>query len=147
MSFMRFAYDQFGLPVFQAGDKRFDALGSWLTTDISTHALVALDALAMLADVAQGRPPFEEWSSDNYEVTFEPGGVSISNQWVDSEHGRYPLPEFREALEQYWAFLRNSPDNPHVVREFHPDLPHWEAALLRWEEKWGRPHPDRGRLF
>ncbi len=38
------------------------------------------------------------------------------------------------------------PERP-AVREHRPDLPEWQADLLRWEEKWGRTHPYRGRLF
>ncbi|MCM0675755.1 hypothetical protein NCC78_13800 [Micromonospora phytophila] len=147
MSLFRFSSDQFRLPLFHVEDKKYEPLGAWLITDISTYMLVCLDALAMIDDVAHGRAPFEEWSSENYDVAFTPEGVSVRNQWVETEQGTYSVDEVREALEEYWSFLRGSPENPDLVREFRPDLPQWQAALLRWEEKWGLSHPYRGRLF
>src|SRR5689334_17604478 len=52
-------------PSYQVTDKRYDLLGEWLTTDLSRFFVVVLDALAMADDVAEGRPPFEEWTSEN----------------------------------------------------------------------------------
>jgi hypothetical protein len=49
-------------------------------------------------------------------------------------------------LEDYWRFLVAQPERP-AVREHRPDLPEWQADLHWWEEKWGRAHPYRGRLF
>ncbi|MFI0483252.1 hypothetical protein [Actinomadura sp. 9N215] len=146
MTFMTFRLDQFGLPLFRADSSRYDALGYWLISDVSIHKLVCLDALAMLADVSAGRDPFEPWSSDNYTVTFTPTGVSIRSNWSD-ESGEYGVDEVRQAVEEFWRFLVAQPDKPHMVREYHPELPDWQASLLRWEEKWSRRHPSRGTLF
>jgi hypothetical protein len=146
MALFTFSWDQFGLPLFRAESSHYDALGWWMITDISVYKLVALDALAMLADVAAGREPFDAWSSENYSVTFSPTGLSISANYSDSQ-GEYQVAEARQAVEEYWRFLVSKPDNPDVVREFYPDKPDWEANLLRWEDKWGRRHPYRGVLF
>ncbi|WP_240669957.1 hypothetical protein [Actinoplanes solisilvae] len=133
-------------PVYHVEDQRYDLLGEWLTTDIGTFFLVALDALAMADDVAHGRPPFDEWSSENYAVSFTPSALLITNLWVPGAEGEFPAGVAREAIEDYWSFLVGQPERD-VVREYRPDLPEWQANLLRWEEKWGRPHPYRGRLF
>ncbi|MET8906543.1 hypothetical protein [Micromonospora sp. NPDC004551] len=146
MSFITFSLDQFNLPVFRVDDKRYETLGAWLIADVSRHFLVCLDGLAMIDDVSNGRPPFEEWSSENYEVSFASSGVVIQNSWLEHEHGAYTVDEVRRALEDYWSFLVALPERP-LIREFRPDLPESQAALLRWEEKWGRPHPYRGRLL
>ncbi|MEU0152653.1 hypothetical protein [Micromonospora fulviviridis] len=142
-----FALDQFGLPVYEADDPRYEALGVWLITDVSRSFLVCLDGLAMVDDVSHGQPPFEEWSSDKFDVTFGSDGVSMRNQWLEYQHGEYTVTEVREVLERYWGFLVSVPERTHLIREYRPDLPEWQAALLRWEERWGRPHPYRGRLF
>jgi hypothetical protein len=147
VGFISFSLDQFRLPLFQVEDQRYRPLGAWLITDVSKYLGVCLDALAMVDDVANGRPPFEEWSSDKYDVVFTPDGVEFSNQWVEGEGGRYSLDEVREALEIYCRFLIDQPENAHLIREYRPDLPQWQADLLLWEETWGRPHPYRGRLF
>lgn len=146
MSPIRFSMDQFNLPLYHVDDKKFDALGEWVTTDVSRFFLVCLDALAMADDVANGRPPFEEWSSENYEVTFTPQSFRVTNLWVPGAEGEYPVDEVREVIEEYWRFLVSQPERD-VVREYRPDLPEWEANLLRWEEKWERTHPYRGRFF
>ncbi|WP_091283486.1 hypothetical protein [Micromonospora haikouensis] len=147
MNGIRFSTDQYRLSTFEVDDQRLRVLGAWLITDVSKHLLVCLDALAMVDDVSQGRPPFEEWSSENYAVSITPEGVTLRNEWVEGEEAGYPLAEFREAVEAYWSFLAGLPENPHLVREHRPDLPEWEADLLNWEGKWGRLHPYRGRLF
>jgi hypothetical protein len=142
-----FAADQYGLPTYQTADPKYQTLGAWLIGDVSNYPLVALDALAMVDEVSKGEEPFEPWSSENYDVAITPSGVTINNIWVESERGQYSLSEVREALESYWRFLASRPENPHLVREYRPDLPTWEADLLSWEEKWERTHPYRGRLF
>ena len=136
----------FRRPVYEVEDQRYDLLGEWLTTDLGTFFLVALDALAMADDVARGEPPFEEWSSENYAVSFKPSALLISNSWVPRAEGKFAADVARAAIEDYWRFLVAQPERS-VVREYRPDLPEWQANLLRWEEKWGRPHPYRGRLF
>ncbi|MFI7279999.1 hypothetical protein ACIBOV_07000 [Micromonospora chersina] len=147
MSFISFALDQYRLPVFEVDDLRYQPLGGWIITDISRDMLACLDALAMADDVTNGRAPFEPWSSENYEVSFTPDGFVFRNEWVEGDEARYSVPEIREALETYWHFLAALPERRQLVREYHPELPEWQADLLRWEEKWGRPHPYRGRLF
>jgi hypothetical protein len=142
-----FAADQYGLPTYQTDDPKYQTLGAWLIGDVSNCPLVALDALAMIDEVSKGDEPFEPWSSENYDVAFTPSGVTINNVWVESERAQYPLPEVRAALQSYWRFLASRPENPHLVREYRPDLPTWEADLLSWEEKWERTHPYPGRLF
>src|SRR5262249_7351943 len=104
-------------------------------------------ALAMLSEVSAGQPPFEPWDSENYTVRFASTGVSIQNDWVEHEHGEFSVADVREAVEDYWRFLESLPENPNLVREYRPDLPESQAALLRWEEKWDRTHPYRGSLF
>jgi hypothetical protein len=146
LSGIRFSTDRYGLPTFEADDSRLRVLGAWLITDVSKHLVVCLDALAMVDDVSHGRPPFEQWSSENYAVSITPEGVTLRNEWVEGEEAGYPLAEFRAALEAYWGFLARRPENPRLIRDYRPDLPEREAALLSWEEKWGRPHPYRGRL-
>lgn len=146
MSVISFSLDQHRLPLAHVDNERYQPLGGWLITDISIHLGACLDALAMIDDVVDGRPPFEEWSSENYEVSFTPQGFAFRNLWVESDHGQYSIEEIREAVEAYWRFLASQPDRG-LIREYRPDLPEREAALLRWEEKWGRPHPYRGRLF
>ncbi|MFI5835447.1 hypothetical protein ACIA5A_17405 [Micromonospora sp. NPDC051300] len=147
MTFISFSADEFGLPLFDVADQRYRALGAWLVTDISVYHSVCLDALAMIDDVAHGRTRDDEWDSDKYEVSFTPAGIEFDNEWVEGEHGRYPLDETREAVEAYWRFLAGRPENPDLIREYRPDLPRWQAELAQWEERWGRPHPYRGRLF
>ncbi len=136
----------YGRPVFQVEDKRYDLLGEWLTTDLGTFFLATLDALAMADEVARGEPPFEEWSSENYDVSFTPSALSITNVWVPGAGGEFPADVARVAIEDYWRFLAALPE-VQSVRQYRPDLPKWQANLLRWEEKWGRTHPYRGRLF
>jgi hypothetical protein len=41
------------------------------------------------------------------------------------------------AIEDYQRFLVAQPERS-VVREYRPDLPEWQADLLRRDEKWGR---------
>jgi hypothetical protein len=142
----RFSLDQYRLPIADVDDERYRPLAGWMITDISNRALVALDALAMIDDVANGRPPFEEWSSENYEVSVTPQGFTFQNLWLPDDNGRYTVDEAREAFEEYWHFLVSLPDRG-LIREYRPDLPEWQADLLRWEEKWGLTHPYRGRLF
>ncbi|MEU1842320.1 hypothetical protein [Micromonospora sediminicola] len=144
---MTFSVDGFGLPLFQATDARYEALGVWLASDISVYFRVCLDALAMIDDVSNGRAPFEEWSSDKFDVHFGTHRVTLQNQWLEFQHGEYPVTEVREVLERYWRFLVSLPERTHLVREYRPDLPQWQADLIRWEETWKLPHPYRGRLF
>ncbi|MET8837892.1 hypothetical protein ABZV78_28825 [Micromonospora sp. NPDC004540] len=144
---MTFSVDQFRLPLFHIADERYRALGAWLITDVSIYHASCLDALAMIDDVSHGRQPFEEWSSDKYDVTLTSDGIDFQNQWVAGEKGRYSLDELREAVEAYWAFLAGRPDSPHLIRDHHPELPLWHAELLLWEETWKRAHPYRGLLF
>jgi hypothetical protein len=136
----------FRRPVYEVEEQRYDLLGEWLTTDLGTFFLVTLDALAMADDVARSEPPFDEWSSENYAVSFTPSALRITNLWVPGAEGEFPADVARAAIEDYWRFLVAQPERS-VVREYRPDLPEWQANLLRWEEKWGRPHPYRGRLF
>lgn len=147
MSFMTFSLDKLRLPLYAAEDGRYQPLGAWIITDISIYKGVCLDALAILADISAGRPPFEPWDSDNYTVNFTPTEVTIQNNWVEHERGTFTVAEVRDAVEEYWRFLAGIPDNPDLIREYRPDLPEWQAALLQWEETWGRPHPYRGKLF
>lgn len=147
MNFVAFSLDQFELPIFRVDDKRYETLGAWLITDISVYFGACLDALALIDDVANGRQPAEEWSSDTFDVTFPAEHVSLRSQWPADRHGEYPVPEVREVLERYWRFLVSRPENPDLIREYRPDLPRWQAELLQWEERWGRPHPYRARLF
>lgn len=141
-----FALDDFRLPYCKAENDRLQRIGNWITTDISIYKGVCLDALATLADAAAGKQT-EPWDSENYTVTFLGSTLRIQNDWVESERGDYDLAEVREAVEDYWRFLVSIPDNPNLVREFRPDLPEWQAALMMWEKTWDRPHPYRGSLF
>lgn len=143
---MTFSLDDFRLPCCSADDERMQRLGNWITTDVSIYKGVCLDALATVADVEAGRP-VEPWDSENYTVDFSDSRVSIQNQWVEMERGEFSIAEVRETVVDYWEFLVAIPDNPDLVREFRPDLPEWQAALLRWEQTWKRPHPYRGTLF
>jgi hypothetical protein len=136
----------FHRPVYQVEDQRYDLLGEWLTTDLGTFFIVILDALAMADEVARGELPFDEWSSENYAVSFTPAALLISNLWVPGAEGEFPADVARTAIEEYWRFLVVQPEPP-AIREYRPDLPEWQADLLRWEERQGRPHPYRGRLF
>ncbi|MEU1842321.1 hypothetical protein [Micromonospora sediminicola] len=147
MAFISFSVDEFRLPLFTVTDQRYRALGAWLITDVSVSYSACLDALQMIDDVANGRPLEEGWDSDKYEVSFSPAGVEFANEWVADERGHYSLDETRESVEAYWRFLANRPENRELIREYRPDLPRWQAELLQWEERWGRPHPYRGRLF
>jgi hypothetical protein len=147
MSFMSFSLDNLRLPLYQAEDGKYQPLGAWIITGISIYKGVCLDALAMIADVSAGRPPFEDWDSENYTVSFAPMGISIQNNWVEHEHGIFTVAEVRDAVENYWRFLVGIPDNPNLIREYRPDLLEWQAAVIQWEERWGRPHPYKGILF
>ena len=142
-----FSLDGFRLPLYEVADQRYETLGVWLISDISIYFRACLDALEMVDDVSNGRRPAEEWSSDKFEVGFTPERVSLQNLWLEGQHGEYAVPEVREVLERYWRFLVNTPERTHLIREYHPDLPQWQADLLLWEETWKRPHPYRGRLF
>ncbi|MDL4816854.1 hypothetical protein [Actinomadura opuntiae] len=147
MTIMTFSLDEYRLPIYQAEDGKYQALGAWITTDISIYKKTCLDALAMVHDIVAGRAPFEPWSSENYEVDFSPSGVRIQNLWVPHEKGEYSVADMKEVVEEYWKFLASIPDNPQLVRGYRPDLPEWQADLLRWEETWNRPHPYRGTFF
>lgn len=147
MSFISFSLGPYNLPTYHIKDDRYMTLGVWLITDISIYLQTCLDGLAMLDDVIHGREPFEEWSSDKFDVSFRPDGVTLQNLWLEDQHGEYSIEETREALESYWVFLMNTPEDKALIREYHPELPQWQADLLQWEETWGRPHPYRGRLF
>ena len=81
-TFRRFAH--------QVEDQRYDLLGQWLTADLGTFFLATLDALAMADDVARGEPPSEEWSSENYAVSFTPSALLITNSWVPGAEGEFP---------------------------------------------------------
>lgn len=147
MAVMTFYMDEeFRSPRFRTEEKGYNPLGEWVIADISQYFFVCLDALAMIDDVANGNPPFEEWSSENYEVTFSPQGFSVKNIWVENWGGDYPVETVREVIEEYWRFLVSQPERD-VVREYRPDLPEWQANLMQWEEQWGRVHPYRGRFF
>jgi hypothetical protein len=146
MSALRFLLTDRGFPTFEVDDQRFRALGAWAITDISLLMGVCLDALAMVDDVATGRPA-EPWSSEHYDLTLTRAGVTFTNYWADDENGQYTLAEFREAVERYWAFLASRPEEPFIQRDYWPDLPEAEAEVLLWEKTWQRRHPYRGRLF
>jgi hypothetical protein len=146
MGHIDFSIDQHHRPSPHLTDKRDERLAEWVIADISHHFIVCLDALAMADDVARGRPPFEEWSSDNYEVSFTPSTFTVSNNWIPGSEATYPMDQVRAVIEDYWRFLVGQPERT-VVRQYRPDLPEWEASLVRWEEKWGRTHPYRGRFF
>jgi hypothetical protein len=142
---MFFADEKSGGPRFRT-DGTYSALGEWLLSDISASFLICLDALAMADDVLHGRDPFEEWSSDNFEVTFTPETFSARNLWTGTPAGVYPMAYVRDTLEDYWTFLVGRPRRA-LVREYRPDLPEWHADLLLWEQTWHLTHPYRGRLF
>jgi hypothetical protein len=146
LSFIRFYLSDRRTPRFEVDDQRYRALGAWAIIDISVFMGVCLDALAMVDDVAAGRP-VEPWSSEHYDLTLTQEGVTFSNYWADDERGRYTLAEFREVVELYWAFLASRPEEPFIQRDYWPDLPETEAEVLLWEETWQRRHPYRGRLF
>ncbi|MDR7278977.1 hypothetical protein [Catenuloplanes atrovinosus] len=141
-----FSMDQYNAPIYHATDERYELLGQWAMMDISRYFLACLDALAMIDDVTHGRAPFEEWSSDNYEVTFTSSTFAVSNNWIPGRSQSYPIDVVRSVVEDYWRFLVEQPER-NVTRQYRPDLPEWQAGLVRWEEKWGRPHPYRGRFF
>jgi len=86
-----FSLDQYRLPVAEVDDERYRRLVNWMITDVSVHPQVALDALAMIDDVANGRPPFEEWSSENYEVSFTSDGLTFQNVWLPHDNGNYTV--------------------------------------------------------
>jgi len=67
--------------------------------------------------------------------------------WLATGAATYPIDEVREALEGYWRFMASLPDNHRIRREYRPDLPEWQAALLYREDRHGRPHPYGDRLF
>jgi len=146
MSFVRFHLVDGGFPSFEVDDQRYRALGAWAIVDISLLMGVCLDALALVDDVANGRPA-QPWSSEHYDLTLTSDGVTFSNRWSEEEHGHYSLAEFRETVERYWEFLANLREDPDMVREYWPELPQWHAELLLWEKTWQRQHPYRGRLF
>ncbi|SNS97154.1 hypothetical protein SAMN05421812_102569 [Asanoa hainanensis] len=146
MSFIRFHLSDLGTARFEVEDQRYRALGAWAIIDISLMMGVCLDALAMVYDVAAGRP-VDPWSSEHYDLTLTQQGVTFSNYWADEERGRYTLAEFREVVELYWVFLASRPESSAIVRDFWPDLPRPQAEVLLWEQTWERPHPYRGRLF
>ncbi|MDG4820621.1 hypothetical protein O7635_01990 [Asanoa sp. WMMD1127] len=146
MSFVDFHLTSEGFPTFDLEDQRYRALAAWAVIDISLLMGVCLDALAMVDDIANGRPA-EPWSSEHYDLTLTPDGVNFSNYWADDENGEYTFSEFREVVERYWVFLANRPEEPFMQREYWPDLPAPEAEVRLWEKTWNRPHPYRGRLF
>jgi hypothetical protein len=73
---------EFNRPDYQVTDARYDLLAEWAVTDLGTFFFVVLDALAMAAEVARGEEPFDEWSSENYEVSFTPSVLRLRNLWV-----------------------------------------------------------------
>ncbi len=142
-----YALDRHRLPIITAvADHRFGPLADWLITDISREPSILLDALAVIDDAMHGDEP-EDWGSDNYEVAVTTDGFTVTNLYFPESVGRYALPEVRAALEEYWHFFLLAAPSRGLIREYRPDLPEWEAALLRWEERWHRRHPSRGRLF
>ncbi|MEV0713913.1 hypothetical protein [Asanoa sp. NPDC050611] len=145
MSLISFSLDQHNLPVFQVEDPEYRSLGAWLILDISVYYDVCLDALADVDDVGHGQP-IDQWDSEHFDVTINAAGITFVNYHVD-ESGSYSLADFRDALENYWRFLVSRPETPGIVRQYWPDLPLWQADLLQWEQRNGRPHPYRGRLF
>ncbi|MEU4788929.1 hypothetical protein ACFWRG_00880 [Micromonospora tulbaghiae] len=147
MSSIAFSDDEFRLPLYHVNDARYEALGSWLITEISVSFSACLAALALVDDASNGRAPVEEWDSDSFDVHVDGSRIGFQNRLVESQHGEYSVPEVRDAVERYWGFLVDRPERGDLIREYRPDLPWWQAELLQWEERWGRPHPYRGRLF
>ncbi|MDN3243834.1 hypothetical protein [Glycomyces tritici] len=137
--------DYFG-PVAVDPVEAQQVLAGWICTDIGVPFRILLDALAMIDDVAHGRPPYDEWSSEGYAVAFTPSGVSIRSLHGDRRSATYSVEEVRSALEDFWAFRVRQPERANVRREFRPDLPEWKADLLRWEDTFKQRHPYRGRL-
>jgi hypothetical protein len=137
---------EFNRPDYQVTDARYDLLAEWVVTDLGTFFFVVLDALAMSAEVARGEEPFEEWTSENYEVSFTRSVLRIRNLWVPGAEGEFPADLARTTIEDYWHFLVEQPERA-VVRDFRPDLPEWQANLELWEKEWGRVHPYRGSFF
>ncbi len=88
----------------------------------------------------------DDLSGEGYAVTRTPDGLRFSPELATGE-ATYTIVEVREALEGYWEFMSTLPENPNIRREYRPDLPPWQAALLYWEEQHGRPHPYGDRLF
>ncbi|MFC3493468.1 hypothetical protein [Glycomyces rhizosphaerae] len=138
--------DDFFGPVTEDKAPGQEVLAGWIATDIGPSFRVLLDALAMIDDVQSGRPPFEEWSSDGYDVQFSPNGVTVQSLRGSRRRAEYPLAEARQALEDFWSFLSGQPERSNVRRQFRPDLPEWKADLLQWERTWNLRHPYRGRL-
>ena len=103
-------------------------------------------ALAIIADAAAGKQT-EPWESENYTVIFSESELTFQNKWIESDYGKYAAGEARAAVEDYWRFLISLPDNPELIREFRPDLPEWQAALLLWEDSWKRTHPYPGNTL
>jgi len=143
---MRFRMDDYFGPVVDEPAKGQEVLAGWICTDINVPFRVLFDALAMIDDAAHGRPPYDEWSSEGYDVNFAPTGVTIRSLHGDRRSGNYTVDEVRSALEDFWNFRIRQPERSNVRREFRPDLPEWKADLLGWEDTWKRPHPYRGRL-
>ncbi|TDX08400.1 hypothetical protein [Kribbella sp. VKM Ac-2566] len=146
MSFIRYTLDdRFRLPVFWADDHRYQVLGSWIVTDVGHTPSGALAALAVIEDVANEVESAEELSGEGYTVTRLADDLKFTPELASGE-AKYTIDEVREALEDYWEFISRLPDNA-TIREYRPDLPGWQAALLMWEEQHGRPHPYGDRLF
>ena len=121
MSVVTFEVGLHNLPACRIQDEKYRALSQWLTADVSRYFATALDALAMADDVANGREPFEEWSSENYEIAFTPETFRVANLWVPETKGEYPMDVVRSTLEDLWTFLASRPER-NVVREYRPDL-------------------------
>lgn len=143
---MRFRMDDFFGPVVDDPPPGQKILAGWICTDVGLHFRALLDALAMVDDVKQGRPPFEPWTSEGYGVAFTTEGVTIRSLHGERESATYNVDDVATMLEEYWHFLAGLPERSDSPRPFRPDLPEWQARLLLWEESWELRHPYRGRL-
>jgi hypothetical protein len=146
VSFIRYTLDdQLDRPIFHVDDQRYQVLGAWIMVDVA-YLSAALGALAVIEDIAHDSESADELSGEGYAVAHRPDGLRFSPELATGE-ATYTIDEVREALEGYWEFMSSLPDNPNLRREYRPDLPEWQAALLYWEERQGRPHPYGDRLF
>ncbi|SDE56256.1 hypothetical protein [Glycomyces harbinensis] len=137
--------EQFGV-IAENVEPGKELLVAWLATDIGAQYQVCLDALAMIDDVSAGRPPFEEWDSEGYDVEFDESGLHLSAVYGNLGEASYPIAVARKAIEDHWTFIQGLGETPGAVRAFRPDLGAPVASLLLWEQGWERPHPYRGRL-
>jgi uncharacterized protein YacL (UPF0231 family) len=102
---LQFHWDDDGSPRAR-GKGHGQALAGFLESDLQDSPAAAREVLHALDRVESGHAPTWERTGNAYTLTLSPAGATIQDEQVDGAGPHaVPLPELREALAGWVAFL------------------------------------------